>query len=50
MTKLLIPVGSLTGDPMGSRRFMVVDEGSRATTASESVLLNQDGTEYNPRR
>jgi hypothetical protein len=46
MTKQNIPLGSITGDPIGVRRYMVIDSNDSRTAVSETVLLKQDGTEY----
>jgi hypothetical protein len=46
--KQLIPVGSVTGDPKGVRRYMEIDTEHSVTGACRTVLLNPDGTEYKP--
>jgi hypothetical protein len=34
---MLIPTGSLTNDPLGSKRFIEIDENS--TSAAKSILI-----------
>ena len=43
---ILIPIGSITGDPIGVRRYMKIKRNQYNTSTCESVLLKQDGTEY----
>ena len=48
MSKLLIPLGSITGDPIGVKRYMVVDEEKRVTSVSETICLREDGSIWKP--
>ena len=43
MIKILIPLGSITSDPPGTRRFMECDTGHNATTHANSVVWYPDG-------
>jgi hypothetical protein len=40
MSKILFPSGSLTGDPIGSKRFIEVDEGNMTTAATSNVIVD----------
>jgi hypothetical protein len=44
--KQLVLLGSITGDPFGVKRYMVVDSKEQSTAVSETILLRPDGTEY----
>ncbi|MFA6258233.1 MAG: hypothetical protein WCX79_00875 [Candidatus Paceibacterota bacterium] len=44
--KLLIPVGSITGDPIGSRRYMEVDPTNYSNSVSRNILILPDGSEW----
>ena len=45
MTKMLIPLGSITGDPIGAKRYMVIDDQNLCTGACETILVGADGKE-----
>lgn len=47
MTKILIPLGSITSDPRGTLRFMECDTGHNATTHANSVVWYPDGRMHN---
>lgn len=44
--KRLIPLGSITGDPIGVKRYMVIDANSWCTSVSETICLLPDGREW----
>jgi hypothetical protein len=44
--KLLIPLGSITGDPIGVRRYTEIDPSNQITAISKNVLILPDGSEY----
>jgi hypothetical protein len=46
--KQLVPVGSITGDPIGMRRYMVVDPQNSSTSAAETICISQDGSTPTP--
>jgi hypothetical protein len=43
--KQLLPVGSITGDPIGARRYAAFDPHEQSTAVSETIALMPDGTE-----
>jgi hypothetical protein len=40
MVKYLIPLGSITGDPPGTKRFMECDSDNPSTAAAQTIIFN----------